>query len=71
MVTSYDSTRQAIQQFLEPGDILAYASKPHLDNYEHMVMLCGKDTIACHTRQRFNIDYTDVYFPWITLLKLP
>jgi hypothetical protein len=70
-VTNYDATRQAIRTQLQPGDVLAYASKEDLDHYEHMVILVGPDKIACHTRMRFFADYNDISFPWVTLLKLP
>jgi hypothetical protein len=65
------NTRQAILQQLQPGDLLAYASRAHPDAYEHLALLVGPSNIACHTTQRYNKDYTDVYFPWITLLRLP
>jgi hypothetical protein len=70
-VTNYDVTRQAIRTQLQPGDVLAYASKDNPNHYEHMAILVGPDKIACHTRMRFQVDYSDVYFPWVTLLKLP
>ena len=48
--------------------------------YEHVAMIVaftGANTsdadvkIACHTKNRFNITYLDVPFPWVTLLRLP
>jgi hypothetical protein len=69
--THQDNTRQAILQNLQPGDLLAYASRDHPEKYEHLALLVGPTGIACHTRHRFGKDYTDVYFPWVTLLKLP
>jgi hypothetical protein len=70
-VTSYDTTKAAILEHLTPGDVLAYASKDNASSYEHMAILVGPTTIACHSRHRFGQEYTDVYFPWVTLLKLP
>ncbi|MCI0336642.1 MAG: hypothetical protein L0226_03625 [Acidobacteria bacterium] len=69
--TRYDSTRNKILQNLRAGDLLAYARKPNPNHYEHMAILVGPDTIACHTYSRLNKDYTDVSFPWVTLLRLP
>lgn len=77
MPTNYATTRTAIQQNLGLGDILAFASSDHLNSdgtghYEHLGFLLSSDgRIACHTRTRFNVDYSDIYFPWVTLLKLP
>jgi len=70
-VTRYDVTRQAIVDHLRPGDVLVYASKDNHDSYEHASLLVGPVHIACHTRARVDKDYTDVYFPWVTLLRLP
>jgi len=65
---------------LQPGDILAYASKDNANHYEHLAMIVGWTgantpnadvKIACHTKNRFNITYLDVPFPWVTLLRLP
>jgi hypothetical protein len=77
MVTTYAATRTSIQRNLRGGDVLAYASSANLRSdgtgfYEHMCLLLGSDgKIACHTSSRFGKDYTDVYFPWVTLLQLP
>jgi hypothetical protein len=71
LVTNYATTRDKILQNLQAGDLLAYASKPDPNHYEHMAILVGPDTISCHTRSRLGQDYTDVYHPWVTLLKLP
>jgi len=70
------NTRDAIVRNLGPGDILAYASKDSAARYEHVCIIVGQPTsnrvpIAWHTRHRLGQDYTDVYFPWVTLLKLP
>src|SRR4030095_14711071 len=65
------NTRNVIVKSLTPGDVLAYASKPDSDHYEHACILVGPALIACHTRHRLAKDYTDIYFPWVTLLKLP
>jgi peptidoglycan hydrolase-like protein with peptidoglycan-binding domain len=65
---------------LQPGDILAYASKESPSKYEHLAMvvaLTGANTpdadvkIACHTKNRFNITYLDVPFPLVTMLRMP
>jgi hypothetical protein len=77
MPANYASTRTAIQQNLGPGDILAFADKTDLasdgtGSYQHICLLLSSDgKIACHTRSRFGTDYSDIYFPWVTLLKLP
>jgi hypothetical protein len=71
IVTGYDTTRAAILKHLTPGDVLAYATQPDPDHYEHMCILVGPTMIACHTAYRFGKDYTDVYHPWLTLLRLP
>ena len=77
MVTTYAATRTAIAQNLTMGDVLAFASSSDLRSdgtgvYEHICLLLSSDgKIACHTISRFGKDYTDVYFPWVTLLKLP
>jgi hypothetical protein len=65
------TTRRLIQQNLQPGDVLAYASKPDPNHYEHACLVVGPANIACHTRRRMGNDYTDVPFGWVTLLKLP
>jgi hypothetical protein len=57
---------------LEPGDVLAYASKDNALKYEHICLIVAKNgKIACHTHSRFGEDYTDVNFAWVTLLKMP
>ena len=59
---------------LEPGDVLAYASKDHPLKYEHMCLIVARGgKVACHTRSRFGNDYDEVglYYPWVTLLKMP
>lgn len=57
---------------LKPGDVLAYASSAQLLKYEHIALISAEGgMIACHTRRRFNVDYTDVPYPWVTLLKMP
>lgn len=57
---------------LQPGDVLAYASKDNLQKYEHICLIVAPGgKIACHTRARFGQSYDDVYFPWVTLLKMP
>jgi hypothetical protein len=70
-VTHDAQTRTVIQKELKLGDILAYASKETLDKYEHMTILVGADKIACHTTNRFFVDYNDIYFPWVSLIRMP
>lgn len=64
-------TRQNIVSKLQPGDLIAYASKDKPDKYEHLVILVGPTTIACHTRSRFGAEFDTIGFPWLTLLRLP
>jgi hypothetical protein len=77
MVTSYATTRTAIAQNLTLGDVLAFASSSDLRSdgtgvYEHICLLLSADgKISCHTTSRFGKDYTDIDYPWVTLLKLP
>jgi hypothetical protein len=76
MATNDANTRAAIRQNLQPGDILAYTSSNKLlrdgtAKYEHMCILVGPDTIACHTTSRFAKNYTDITYPFVVLLKLP
>jgi hypothetical protein len=71
MVKEYESTRKAILQHLMGGDVLCYASHDNHDSYEHSAILLGSTQIACHTKSRIYADYTAVYHPWVTLLKLP
>jgi hypothetical protein len=57
---------------LDPGDVIAYASKDDLQKYEHICLIVGRGgKIACHTRARYGKDWDDVSFPWVTLLKMP
>jgi hypothetical protein len=77
MVNSNDATKAAIQN-LSGGDVVAYAEVTNLERdgtgkYKHMAILLDSDgKIACHTKSRCGtVDYTDVYYPWITLLKMP
>lgn len=69
--TNDGDTRAAITGNLQPGDVIAYASKPNVNNYEHAALLVGPASIACHSRSRFGHDYTDVNWPYVTLLRLP
>jgi hypothetical protein len=79
-------TRAAIRKNLRTGDLLAYASDKILNridgtgHYGHMAMIAtlnstnnpGKVGIACHTAERFDVDFTDVKsFPFVTLLRFP
>ena len=66
------STRRAILENLRPGDVLAWAKRDNVNNYEHSAILVGPTSIACHTHTRRGLDYTDVnIFPFVTLVKLP
>ena len=64
-------TKHNILTKLQPGDLIAYASKDKPANYEHLVILVGPTAIACHTRSRFGPDFDTIGFPWVTLLRLP
>lgn len=70
-LTSDASTRDAIMSELRPGDVVAYASKDKAAHYEHMALLVNPGKIACHTRMRYNVDYANIHWPWITLIRLP
>lgn len=70
-ITAYDSTRDNILRNLTAGDVLAYASRDNPNKYEHMAMIIDTTRITCHTTFRFGEDFTDVYHPWVTLLRLP
>lgn len=78
-------TVASIRKDLTRGDLLAYASlepknpaKPEEGNketpwaghYEHFGLLTLDTSIACHTCARFNAPYTDVGWPFVTLLKV-
>jgi hypothetical protein len=69
--TQYDSTRDAIRHHLKLGDVLFYLSKDNPNSYQHSAILVGPTNIACHTKARQGLDYTDVHFPWVMLVKLP
>lgn len=64
-------TRHNIVTKLQPGDLIAYASKDKPGSYEHLVILVGPTAIACHTRSRFGPEFDTIGFPWVTLLRLP
>lgn len=70
-VTGYESTRNNILKNLTTGDVIAYASRDNPNKYEHMALITGSTGITCHTSSRYAEDFTDVYIPWVTLLKLP
>lgn len=64
-------TKHNILTKLQPGDLIAYASKDKPANYEHLVILVGPTNIACHTSSRFGPEFDTIGFPWVTLLRLP
>jgi hypothetical protein len=68
---SFATTRTAILDNLVPGDVLAWASRDNVNSYEHSAILVGPTLIACHTHSRRALDFSDVSFPWVTLVKLP
>ena len=71
MITTYESTRRAVQEKLTAGDVLIYASKDNHDSYEHSAILVGPTQICCHTTSRRALDFNNVSHPWVTLLKMP
>src|SRR5262249_37693456 len=72
--TATESTRTMISEQLRPGDLLGYASQSGNSimhgKYEHLAILVGPTSIACHTASRFGEPFTAVWrYPWLTLLK--
>ena len=57
-------------QSLRPGDVLAYADKDNASHYKHMAILVGPTVIACHSKNRFNKDFTDVPFSLVTSIQI-
>lgn len=63
--------RDVIASKLGPGDLIAYASKERWTSYEHVALITSGTKITCHTRARWDVDYLDVPYPYVTLLSLP
>jgi hypothetical protein len=64
-------TRADIVGKLAPGDLLIYSKKEHIRNHAHCAIIVRSAFIACHTKSRFEKDFTDVGIPFVTLMKMP
>jgi Putative amidase domain len=65
-----------------PGDLLAYSKSNSKAGYIHFAMIVGSrqiafsgsvflaPTIACHTHSRFDKEFTDVGWPFVSLVKI-
>jgi hypothetical protein len=71
MINDSTALNNAILGSLSPGDVLIYATKDDVDHYEHSAILVTPTQICCHTRSRQAEEYSTVYHPWATLLKMP
>jgi Putative amidase domain len=71
-VSFLQPTDDAIKD-LEPGDLLAYASRNNPSAYEHICLIVEKGgKISCHSNSRFGLPYTAIKsYDWVTLLKMP
>jgi hypothetical protein len=67
---------------LKPGDLLAYSKSSSDAGYIHFAMIVGSrwitfsgsvfsaPTIACHSHSRFDKEFTDVGWPFVSLVKI-
>ncbi|WP_128564980.1 hypothetical protein [Methylobacterium crusticola] len=72
--TSDSATRSLMLTNLIGGDVIAYASVPDKKSpkpYQHFGFMCSPTDIACHTSERLAADFTKVFWPRVTLIKLP
>jgi|RhiMethySRZTD1v2_1073278.scaffolds.fasta_scaffold09166_7 hypothetical protein len=64
-------TRDDIVTKLGPGDLLIYSKEEHIRKHAHSALIVRSSLIACHTKSRFEIDFTDVGIAFVTLIKMP
>jgi hypothetical protein len=75
---SHPETVDAIRTNLNRGDLIAYSSQDTsknapeqwADHYEHFAILTSETGIACHTHSRFNVQFSEIGWPFVTLLKI-